>query len=385
MSARPDDRMSAVERALDDPDAAPLGRLLDDGFSEEQVPRLWRGVEQRALRTSFTRRHAAALLAAAVLLVVLGAGALRFFDAGTPLLLSSGDTPAVLDAARGRVESRFADGSRIELDPGSRMEVLRNDGRSFVSVLQRGEGVFEVEPGGPRRWIVHAGIANVEVIGTRFRVSRAAGRVEVSVTRGVVMVLAESLPGGAVRLSAGNTLVVRAPAELDASARPLPKAVQGAASAAPASPTLAPSTALPLEAAPPPAPSSAVRAQPATDAIDELFRAADRARGRGDTAAAVAAYEAVLARASARDPRRGLAAMSLTRLTLRGDPARAASALDGSMTGMPSALAEDALARQVEAEGRSGRVDEAARLARLYLGRFPDGRHEADVRRWLPP
>jgi transmembrane sensor len=385
VSAGENRRMSAVERALHDPDAAPLGPSLDDGFSEEQVPRLWRGVEERALRASFARRHVVVLLAAAALLVIVSAGALRFFRPGAPLLLASGAPPSVLDAARGRVESRFADGSRIQLHAGSRMEVLRNDGQSFVSVLQRGEGVFEVEPGGSRRWVVHAGIANVEVIGTRFSVVREPGRVEVSVTRGVVMVLAESLPNGAARLVAGQSIVVRAPNALDGSASPPTKTSENARPPSTTQPEVAATASAPLApvtAAPPRA--SGVRAQPA-DAIDELFRIADQARARGDTAAAVEAYEAVLARAPARDPRRGLAAMSLTRLTLHGNPARAASALDESMPGMPSALAEDALARQVEAEGRSGRREEAARLARIYLSRFPDGRREADVRRWLSP
>lgn len=383
MSARENRRMSAVEHALHDPDAAPLGRSLDDGFSEEQVPRLWRGVEQRALRAGFARRHGVVLLAAAVLLVIVSAGALRFLRPGTPLLLASGAPPSVLDAAHGRVESRFADGSRIRLHAGSRMEVLRNDGQSFVSVLQRGQGVFEVEPGGSRRWVVHAGIANVEVIGTRFSVVREPGRVEVSVTRGVVMVLAESLPNGAARLVAGQSIVVRAPNALDGSASPPATTSEHARPPSTTQPDLA-ATAAPAPVAPAAPRSSGVRPQP-PDAIDELFRVADQARARGDTAAAVEAYEAVLARAPARDPRRGLAAMSLTRLTLHGNPARAASALDESMPGMPSALAEDALARQVEAEGRSGRLDEAARLARIYLSRFPDGRREADVRRWLPP
>ena len=127
MSAHGNDRMSSVERALHDPDAAPLSRLLDDGFREGQVPRLWRGVEQRALRGSSARRHAVVLFAAAALIVLLSAGALRFFRPAAPLLLASGAPPSVLDAARGRVESRFVDGSRIELDAGSRMEVLRND------------------------------------------------------------------------------------------------------------------------------------------------------------------------------------------------------------------------------------------------------------------
>lgn len=388
MSRREPPHASAVERALKDPDASPLGRLLDDGFKEEQVPRLWRGVEQRALRASFARRHGAVLLAAAVLLLVLSAGALRYFRPGVPLMLASGAPPSVLDAARGRVESRFADGSRIELGAGSRMEVLRNDGQSFVSVLQRGQGLFEVEPGGPRRWVVHAGIANVEVIGTRFHVVREPGRVEVSVTHGVVMVRAESLPGGTVRVGAGQSIVVRAPNAADGSAAP-PAPIRGDARPMTTA-EIAPAPSAALASAPPVSPPHAsarprAQPQPPGDAIDELFRAADQARARGDNAAAVAAYEAVLARAPARDPRRGLAAMSLTRLTLRGDPARAATALDGSMQGMPSALAEDALARQVEAEGRAGRKDEAARLARIYLSRFPDGRREADVRRWLTP
>ncbi len=379
MSARRGEPTSPVTRALQDPEGAPLAPLLDDGFDEEQVPRLWRGVEQRALQKGFGRRHGVVMLAAAVILVLLGAGALRVWRPGAPLLLESGALPAVVDAARGRVESRFADGSRIELGAGSRMEVLRNDGQSFVSVLQRGQGSFEVEPGGSRRWVVHAGLANVEVIGTRFSVVRETGRVEVSVTRGVVMVLAESLPGGAVRLNAGERLEVRAP---DAEERTIAGSAPVTSASARAVVTGAPSSnsSAPAVVNPVVAPSAH-----AVDPIDELFRTADRARARGDTPAAVAAYESVLARAPERDPRRGLAAMSLTRLTLRGDPAKAASALDESMPGMPSALAEDALARQVEAVGRSGRRDEAARLAHEYLARFPNGRREADVRRWLPP
>ncbi len=39
----------------------------------------------------------------------------------------------------------------------TRLEILRNDGRSFVSVLRRGSGTFDVEPGGPRHWIIEAG------------------------------------------------------------------------------------------------------------------------------------------------------------------------------------------------------------------------------------
>jgi hypothetical protein len=52
---------------------------------------------------------------------------------------------------------------------------------------------------------------------------------------------------------------------------------------------------------------------------------------------------------------------------------------------MPAGLAEDALARRVEAEGRAGNGARAAELAREYLRRFPNGRRVEDVQRWLGP
>jgi hypothetical protein len=75
----------------------------------------------------------------------------------------------------------------------------------------------------------------------------------------------------------------------------------------------------------------------------------------------------------------------LARLTSEEDPARAALALEASMNSMPRDLAEDALAREVDALGRAGRREDAARLAAQYLQRFPAGQRVKDVRRWLSP
>jgi hypothetical protein len=98
---------------------------------------------------------------------------------------------------------------------------------------------------------------------------------------------------------------------------------------------------------------------------------------------AAALFDQVVRTAAPDDPRRGVAAMTLARLTLRDDPARAASALDASMSAMPAALAEDALARQVHAASLSGDRAQAEWLAREYERRFPNGSHAGDVKRWL--
>jgi hypothetical protein len=120
----------------------------------------------------------------------------------------------------------------------------------------------------------------------------------------------------------------------------------------------------------------------APDAVDQALAAADAARRRGDRAEAAQALEAALTAARPSDKRRGLAALTLARLVLRNDPARAARVLRDAFGAMPADLVEDALARRVEAEGRSGRRDEAARLADEYERRFPAGQRASEVKRW---
>lgn len=77
--------------------------------------------------------------------------------------------------------------------------------------------------------------------------------------------------------------------------------------------------------------------------------------------------------------------MSVARMTMRGNPARAAAALRATLEGMPLALQENATARLVEAYAKSGQTKEAARMAERYLARFPNGRRAEDVRRWATP
>jgi transmembrane sensor len=280
--------------------------------------------------------------------------------------------------------SRFDDGSQLSLSDGARLEVLRNDSRSFVTALRRGEVTFDVKPGGPRHWIVEAGELSVEVVGTRFRVERGGESTRVSVDHGIVLVRGERVPGGSVRLTAGARFELPTVSATRAEQAPLPDA--------PALPFAAPIAAQPNDAASSsdvgvaarPASSAPSEPEP-SDAVDLALRSADIARQRGDAAGALRFFEAAWRQAAAGDARRGLAAISLARSLIAQQPAQAARILRSSLSDMPQALLEDASVRLVEAESRAGNREAAIRAADEYFRRFPGGRRAEEVRRWSEP
>ncbi len=369
-----------LDRALANPEAAPLGRYLQDELDEQRVLGMWRRIDTRLAQSTAPRSSSRWLALAAAVLVAFVFVVLRRAPV-QELNLSSGAAPVLLEATTGK-RYDFADGSRIELASEGRLEVLRNDAHVFMSALRRGSGTFEIKPGGPRKWVIEAGLASIEVIGTRFKVERTPDRVQVEVERGVVLVRAESLPGGARRLQAGEKVEVQTPQAREAQA-------------AQAEPPLQPSSipvvsvdelgTVPSSAAPA-APSA--KPNPAAhgpDVIDELLALADTARARNDSGEAIRLLEEVMRIAPPRDPRRGMAALTLARLTAEREPARAAETLDKARDSMPEGLAQDALARQVMVEGQAGNRARAAELAREYLRRFPNGVRAAEVKRWLEP
>ena len=380
----------AVQRALGEPEAAPLAALLPGELDEERVPRMWREVDFRLSGQKSRDRRATwalrALAFAAVLLVGLGTLLWQHRSPGELRAEGQSHAPTELESHALPSAVRFQDGSRVELGAFTRLEVLRNDGRSFVTVLRRGKSSFDVQPGGPRHWVIEAGVASVEVVGTRFSVEREATGVHVVVERGVVLVRAESLPNGSVRLTAGERVDVQAPtpdAEAPALSAPSPLTptelqLEHAASDAAARPAPAASGLSPASSG-----ESLDDAGPARDDVDRALAEADGARQRGDRASAIRHFEAAIAASSAADPRRGMAALSLARLLLATDPGKAATVLNHSFAAVPQALREDAWVRRVEAEGRAGNLVEAARLANEYQRRFPNGQRAEEVQRWL--
>jgi transmembrane sensor len=119
-----------------------------------------------------------------------------------------------------------------------------------------------------------------------------------------------------------------------------------------------------------------------SDDVEELLLAADAARLSGHPAEALPFLRRVSER-HPRDPRASLAAFTLAGVLLnqldRPLEAEAAYAQARSLTLSP-ALAQDALARQVEAASRGQDSAHARDLAEEYLRRYPNGRRVQWVR-----
>jgi transmembrane sensor len=121
-----------------------------------------------------------------------------------------------------------------------------------------------------------------------------------------------------------------------------------------------------------------------SDEPGELLILADVARLSHHPAQAVPPLRKVVD-AHPDDPRAPLAAFTMGRVLLDdlGQPKQAAAAfsrLQGLDPGGP--MAEDALAREVEAWSRAGDVAQARRRAEDYLMRSPAGRRLRSVRRY---
>jgi transmembrane sensor len=386
---------------------APLKELLRDPVSEQDIQGAWRGIQTRRARAEGgTARRTSGWIA----LGALAAGLTLFLILGNPrpdsvsteaqaLGTESGQPLEVLAAAALEPRAvKLSDGSRITLEPGAEAEVLENTGRSFVTVLRRGEVHFEVQPGGPRRWSVECSLATIEVVGTAFTVTRAEHRVRVEVQRGVVLVRGERVPDRIQRLLAGERLEL---SEEAAAPEPAPEPARSPEpSVAPAAPP----------AAPPPGPvtpstgtwrSAATRgdhrsayaklgedglrreAGKARD-IDTLLMLADVARQSGHPEQAVDLLRRAVEEHPG-DPRTGMAAFTLGRLELEvlGQAERAAESFARVIAlGEPRGLVEDAHARRVQAYAQAGAWEQARAAAEQYEQLYPEGYRLQDVRRW---
>jgi ferric-dicitrate binding protein FerR (iron transport regulator) len=105
---------------------------------------------------------------------------------------------------------RLPDGSAIVLAPGSRLTVAANYGAAAREVTLEGAAHFVVEHDAAHPFIVHAGAAVIEDLGTAFSVKSAAdGQIAVAVSHGIV----------ALRDSASRSSAVAAGIELRAGDR----------------------------------------------------------------------------------------------------------------------------------------------------------------------
>ncbi len=341
--------------------------------SEARLARIWSGVSDglekhgSPVRRVVRRGAAVLVVAVAVIAAFVGFGRLR-----DPNFAGSPFHQAALETAGDALVVDLHDGSRIELDARTRVEVLESVEENLSMRLRRGRVACDLVPKPGRRFTLFASSVEVRVTGTRFSVALTPNgeRVEVTVERGSVEVTSPLSAEPKRRLTAGESWSI----DLEPSERPR-------AAAAPSAPE--PSAA---PKAPGPATETSDRPgdgaeSPAASGPRELFDLGNAARRAGDNAGAARAYESLLAK-YANDPRAGLAAFELGRLRLGplGDARGAVHAFRKAMTLAPGAgFREDAMARLVDAYAALGeRV--ACRSARdAYLAEYPHGVHRGAV------
>jgi transmembrane sensor len=207
-------------------------RALDlwDAFDEPEADETLGGLRAEALTLRGSRPAAvggfwyaaAASIAAVAVLGVLvanfGGDALRHrpsqvADAGPPDLRAFG-RPDYVTAVGQRSAVRLADGTRVELDTNSALDVAYDGGRRSVRLV-RGQAFFDVVHDAAHPFRVAAGGRVVTDVGTRFDIRLQGDQTRILLMDGAVRVTPGDDPsrapsGQAQTLSPGQELIVRA-------------------------------------------------------------------------------------------------------------------------------------------------------------------------------
>jgi transmembrane sensor len=320
-----------------------LGRQVDPRWDAARVEtglaQLHRRIRNRRRRGVVAAASATALAAGALIYMALSpeppTAAVRppKREATPPARIAAPPPPPRPTSAPQVVTERA---TATPLSGDAIVRVYSEDERKDVVAMrvERGAVRFSVgrDPRQPFR--VDAGPVIVEVLGTEFTVERDGRRTRVSVMEGVVRV---RWKGGEDTLRAGESGRY------------------------------------------PPAERSQERPPAASD-VDDLLDEADQARLDGRIDDALSLIERALA--DAPDPtHEAAAAFTLGRVRARlGEHERAAQAFARARLAAPDGtLAEDALAREVEAWARAGHRQRAQDAARLYRSRYPNGRRSKMV------
>ena len=336
-----------------------LAKKIEPGWGPERDRSARVGLERRAERRRTAARVGVSL--AALAFVAGGAGAFVYLRTHVSAETASLAPSAAPLSAAIEVVTVTRLSAETVLEP-----LPDHNGRGFE--LRAGGARFTAPHDAEHPFVVVASDVVVEDIGTTFTVQYlSSDRLEVAVEQGRVKVRAQ---GAETEIAAG--------AKLEFAVSPVAPEKPSHSQTGPAVSSWRPlaekgqydeaHTAL-KKAGP-----NAVR-----DETGDLLLAADVARLGGYPAEAVP-YLTRVVRAHARDPRSGLASFTLGRVLLDelGRPGEAADAFARARAaGGP--LAEDALAREVEAASRAGDVTRSRELAREYQALYPKGRRAKAV------
>jgi transmembrane sensor len=359
--------------------------------------RIEAGVARRAPRRALVL--SAAALAVAVVVLVLRHGSV-FEPRETPIASADSRPTELL---------RLDDGSNVTSKSGGAHVAALEVAPNVVALrLDTGSARFSVTHNPARVFRVTARNVTVTVLGTIFTVSLEPKGVHVAVERGRVHVAS---PLGERDVSVGEDAVVPdapeivgvpaasiaapPPDEAEAPDVPAPSEVRLPMPSTPSAPSTVPAPSNPprtsswRELAEDGDYASAYKMMTAKgapavrDEPGDLLLAADVARLGGHPEAAVAAFQRVLV-AHSSDSRAPLAAFTFGRTLLDqlGEPHDAAEAFATARRLDPGgALAQDALAREVESWSRAGETSRARERAEDYFRLYPKGRRAAAVRR----
>jgi hypothetical protein len=341
-----------------------LGKKIEPVWGPERERSARTGIERRT-----TKRRVWARVGASALALALVAGGVGALVRLRPRALAGVASPS---SASPPLADEVATVTVMQLSPETVIEPMPDHyGRGFA--LRSGGARFMVQHDAEHPLVVVAGDISIEDLGTTFTVQYLfADKLEVGVEEGRVKVRARGVD---TELAAGDRREFNVSVSPSAIEKP---------NRAPTSP--APSSWRPLaesgrydeaHTALKKAGPNAVR-----DETADLLLAADAARLGGYPSDAVPYLERVV-RAHASDPRSSLASFTLGRVLLDelGRPREAADAFARARrAGGP--LAEDALAREVEAASRAGDTSRSRELAREYQTLYPKGRRSKAVARF---
>jgi transmembrane sensor len=291
------------------------------------------------------------------------------------------EAPASFAATPSRLHMQLEDGSEISLhDEHTQLTVAEVTHRRALLDMRAGRARFDVVHRVERAFVVRCGEVTIEVLGTAFELERDGARTHVAVLRGRVAV---SWSTGRTELTAGDAAwFPRGEPSL-----PPARRARGAIEPAARSSAPAPSTwREPAERGEFDRAYELLRRDPqaVADDVAQLLLAADTARLSGHPDAALPFLRRVVAQHAA-DSRAPLAAFTLGGVLMQqlGQPREAEAAYARARElASTSPLAEDALARQVEAAHRAGDAARARTLGQEYLAKYPRGRRVHAVRRF---
>jgi hypothetical protein len=274
-----------------------------------------------------------------------------------------GDDRVLVADARSELPLQFSDGSSLTFRAGSAGRLHRLDSGAEV-FLESGRLESHVVHTPTTLWLVHAGSYRVRVTGTRFAVGWSAGRLEVELFEGSVIIDGAEL-GAGVPLEAQHRLIVD----------------HGIVRTDRLAPSESPSTASPglVDPAAAPPPVSVAGSSDTGDATRVRGRADDRADWL--TLASQGSYTEAFRTAKSLGWTRLCRRLEVRPLLMLGDVARynaarpqAQEAFEALVMRFPrDPLAADAVFSLGRLAFEAGQSDEAARWFRHYVEIWPDG------------